>query len=147
MHIGGVMTTRLVTASPDESLEAAIKRMVDANVGSIVVCEGHAPVGIVTERDVLRLAAGDVPFAELGLAKTMTTNLLTVSADTEIAAAARLMAERGIRHLPVVEESGYLAGIVSIRDVLGFLVERAWERHDDEARETAHALLTRKPAS
>ena len=47
MQIGGVMRVRLVTADPGETAADAIRRMLDANVGSVVVCEGTVPVGIL----------------------------------------------------------------------------------------------------
>jgi CBS domain-containing protein len=52
------------------------------------------------------------------------------------------MGERNLRHLPVVE-GGNLVGIVSIRDVLGFLAERLWSERDEAAHDTARALLDR----
>jgi len=131
-----------VTASPEETAAAAIRRMLDANVGSIVVCEGTTPVGIFTERDVLRLAGETVDFEAVRLAGVMTRNLLTVSADAGILETAQLMGERRVRHLPVVEGDN-LVGVVSMRDVLGFLAERLYSAQDEAAAETARALLGR----
>ena len=142
MVVGGVMRTKLVTATPDETAGAAIQRMLEAGVGSIVVCEGPVPVGIFTERDVLRLSGGETAFHDRPLREVMTPRPLTVSPQDSILEAAKLMGERQIRHLPVVEGE-YLLGIVSIRDVFGFLVERLWQEHDEAAREAAHALLSR----
>jgi CBS domain-containing protein len=146
MWVGGVMRTRLVTAAPEESAGVAMARMLEAGVGSIIVCDGPVPVGIFTERDVLRLAGGGEDFREWPLADVMTRRPLTVSAQDGILEAAKLMGERRIRHLPVVEGE-FLVGVVSIRDVFGFLVERLWSDHDEAAREAAHALLTRPLAS
>lgn len=143
MKIGGVMRVRLVTADPHETAGEAIRRMVEARIGSIVVCEENEPVGIFTERDVLRLAGQGVDFDGTALREVMTTGLVTIDADDQILDAAKLMAERRLRHLPVVE-GGYLAGIVSMRDVLGFLAERLFVEHDEVARETAAALLERR---
>jgi CBS domain-containing protein len=72
----------------------------------------------------------------------MTRNVVTVSPDVGVLAAARLMRERRIRHLPVVEGENVL-GIVGIRDVLTVLGEWAWREHDDAARQTARELLGR----
>jgi len=142
MQVGAVMRIELVTASPEETAAAAIRRMLDANVGSIVVCEGTTPVGIFTERDVLRLAGETVDFEAVRLAGVMTRNLLTVSADAGILETAQLMGERRVRHLPVVEGDN-LVGVVSMRDVLGFLAERLYSAQDEAAAETARALLGR----
>jgi CBS domain-containing protein len=142
MQIGGVMRVRLVTAEPDETAADAIRRMLEVGVGSVVVCEGTTPVGIFTERDVLHLAGAAADFEATMLRDAMTPNPLTVSADDGILEAAKLMGARKLRHLPVVE-GGNLVGIVSIRDVLGFLAERLFEEQDEAAHETTRALLDR----
>ena len=68
--------------------------------------------------------------------------MLTLTADVDIVDAARLMREKKIRHIPVVED-GNVLGIVGIRDVMGALVERVWAARDDDAHETARELLSR----
>jgi len=142
MQIGGVMRVQLVTAGPEQSAAEAIRAMLEAGVGSVVVCEGSAPVGMFTERDVLKLAGTGVSFGTVALRDVMTPSPLTVAAGDSILDAARLMGERNVRHLPVVE-GGNLVGIVSIRDVLGYLAERLWSERDEAAHDTARALLNR----
>ena len=122
MQIGGVMRTNLVTAAPEQTAAEAIRTMVDAGVGSVVVTEANQAVGIFTERDVLRLAGAGADFAATRLQDVMTPNPLTISADDGILAAAQLMGQRRLRHLPVVEEN-HLVGMISIRDVLNFRVD------------------------
>ena len=134
------MRTRIVSVRPDESAQVAIARMVEENVGSVAVCDGPRLVGIFTERDVLRLASGGASFPDLRVADAMTRAPVTVPPDVDMAAAARLMSERGIRHLPVVEGENLL-GMLGIRDVIRNLVETVWSRHDEAARDTARALL------
>lgn len=143
MAISDVMSVRLVSVAPDESVQAAIARMVEADVGSVAVCEGARLAGIFTERDVLRLAGERAPLDELLVRDAMTTPVQTVSGDDDILAAARIMGERAIRHLPVVQGDNVL-GIVGIRDVLGALTERLWRTHDEQARETVRELLGRR---
>jgi CBS domain-containing protein len=143
MQIGGVMRIRLVTATPEQTAAEAIRAMLDATVGSVVVCEGTVPVGIFTERDVLELAGAGADFEATLLRDAMTPNPLTISVEDGILAAAQLMGERSVRHLPVVE-GGNLVGMVSIRDVLGFLAERLWVDHDEAARDTTRTLLERR---
>jgi CBS domain-containing protein len=72
----------------------------------------------------------------------MTRDPVTVDARVDILDAARLMGERRIRHLPVVE-GDHLLGMVGIRDVLGRLVERLGQTHDEDAHDTARALFKR----
>jgi CBS domain-containing protein len=145
MLVGGVMKVGLVTATPDETAAQAVERMLVGKVGSVLVCEGTRLVGIFTERDVLRLAGDERSLASTPLRDAMTPHPMTVSAEDGILQAAQLMSEQQIRHLPVVEGEN-IAGVVSIRDVLRFLVDRVWREHDDEARETAQALLNRARA-
>jgi CBS domain-containing protein len=144
MAIADVMRLSVVSVEPDATVAAAIERMLAANVGAVAVCEGARLVGIFSERDVLRLAGRDESFTALPIRDVMTTKLVTVSPDVDVPEAARLMGERQIRHLPVVEGE-HLLGIVSIREVLRVLVERLWREHDAEARTMAAGLLERAP--
>lgn len=91
---------------------------------------------------MLRLAGRDQPFRGRPVRDVMTTRLAVVSPDDDILAAARLMGERRIRHLPVIEGENLL-GMVGIRDVLGVLAERIWRDHDGEARATIRDLAAR----
>ena len=143
MPIVDVMNLRLVSIGPEATAGEAARKMVEAGVGSIAVCTGARLAGIFTERDVLRLAAEGTNLDEIAVGDVMTTELVTVSGEDDIVAAARLMGERKIRHLPVVEGENLL-GIVGIRDVLGSLAERLWSTHDEQARETVHELLARR---
>jgi CBS domain-containing protein len=143
MPIVDVMSTRLVQVGPDEAVQSAIARMVEAGVGSVAVCDGARLVGIFTERDVLRLAGERAELDQVRVVEVMTTDLVTVSPDDDIVGAARLMGARRIRHLPVVE-GGNLLGIVGIRDVLGALTEALWQAHDEDAHKTVHELLARR---
>jgi CBS domain-containing protein len=143
-RIADVMNLRIVSVTPDETVAVAIARMLEENMGSVAVCEGHELRGIFTERDVLRLAGEGPSFAEIRVGDVMTRALVTIAPDDDALAAARLMGERKIRHLPVVQD-GMLLGVVGIRDVLRSLVELLWRDRDAEARETARELLRRTP--
>jgi CBS domain-containing protein len=136
------MTTRVLQAEPGWSVREAARRMGAAGVGSVVVCEGARLVGILTERDVLRLAGEGADLDTALVEETMTRELVTATPDTDIVGAARLMGERRIRHLPVVEGENVL-GVVGIRDVLAALAEELWRSRDESAHRTVHDLLTR----
>lgn len=140
MSIVHVMSPRVVSVRPDETVQVAIARMLEENVGSVAVCEHERLVGIFTERDVLRLSGESSSFQELKVGDVMTRSPVTVSPDVDLVGAARLMGERRIRHLPVLEGE-HLLGVVGIREVLRSLVERLWHRHEPEIRETARDLL------
>jgi CBS domain-containing protein len=144
MAVADVMAFRVVKVGPDDTVHVAIARMLEENVGSVAVCEGERLVGIFTERDVLRLAGEGPDFSEIRVGDVMTRQLVTLSPDADILDAARLMGERKIRHLPVLEGENLL-GMVGIREVVRALVERLWRTHDEEARERARELLDRSP--
>jgi len=142
MAIGDVMRTRVVTVVPDDSARLAVLRMLEESVGSVAVCEGGRLVGIFTERDVLALAGEGTDLDAVRVGDVMTTEPVTVDVDVPILDAARLMGERKIRHVPVVQ-GDHLLGMIGIRDVLGSLVERAWQTHDADAHDTARSLFKR----
>jgi CBS domain-containing protein len=99
----------------------AIKRMVEANVGSLLVFEEGKLAGIVTERDYLRrvtLEGRDEK--ETPVREIMTAPLVYVTPDTSIEECMAVMTERRIRHLPVLTDGRKVAGIVSIGDVVKF---------------------------
>jgi CBS domain-containing protein len=95
--------------------------MTERHVGAVLVVEGDALRGILTERDVLRaVAAGSVERATVG--GWMTPNPETVDAAESTGHAAALMIHGGFRHLPVTEDDR-LAGIISIRDLIRFSLD------------------------
>jgi CBS domain-containing protein len=138
--VADVMAFRIVKVSPEDPVRVAIARMLEENVGSVAVCDGERLAGIFTERDVLRLTSEGPDFDEVRVGDVMTTQLVTVSPEDDILDAARLMGERKIRHLPVLEGENLL-GMVGIREVVRVLLERLWRTHDSEARERARELL------
>lgn len=119
MKITEIMTKAAVTDRPDDSLEAAAKKMWEQQTGSLLVTDGEDLVGIVTERDILRAVATATPL-DTPLSAVMSKDLITVDPGTSLREAARIMTEKWIRHLPVLE-GGKLVGIVSQRDLAGML--------------------------
>ena len=113
--IATVMTTPPVTATVGEPLAAAVRRMHDHRVGSVLVMEGNRAVGIVTERDVLRATAGGDP--GLTVAGVMTAPVDTIDVATSLQEALATMRERGYRHMPVTDH-GNPVGVVSLRDLM-----------------------------
>ncbi len=140
------MTSRVVTVGPDDPVRLATARMLEEDIGSVAVCEGDRLVGIFTERDVLRLAGEGSEFLEVRVGDVMTRNPITIAPDDDVLDAARLMGERKIRHLPVLEGENLL-GMVGIREVMRTLVERLWQTQDPVARERARELLGRGGAA
>ena len=115
------MTQASVTESPSEALASAAARMWGQQTGSLLVVDGPALLGIVTERDVLGAVARGFDLATTPVSAVMSAPVLTISPSLEVTEAARLMSQRWVRHLPVVE-GGEVRGVVSQRDLLGALV-------------------------
>ena len=130
----------MVAVDADDSARLAVLRMLEEGVGAVAVCQDGRLVGIFTERDVLALAGSGSDLDAVRVGDVMTRDPFTVDAGVAVLDAARLMGEKKIRHLPVVEGE-HLLGMVGIRDVLGSLVERLWQSHDTAAHETARALF------
>ena len=108
----------VLTIEPTASVIDALRMMVGANVGSLLVTEGGSIVGIVTERDYLRrVALQDVDESDLFVHEIMSTPVIYVTPATGIEECMALMTERRIRHLPVMEDD-QLRGVISIGDLV-----------------------------
>ncbi len=135
MKVGELSQTKspaLETISPDSTVHQAIKKLVQHNIGALpVVGAENRLVGILTERDVLRLCARDDCHNALAQAvgDVMTTDLVIGVPDDDVTYVMRVMTERRIRHLPILE-GGMLVGIVSIGDV----VKAQYEQKETEVR-------------
>jgi CBS domain-containing protein len=129
MKVSEIMTKATVTDAAQDTLAEAAARMWNAQTGSLLVMEGEHLVGIVTERDVLRAIAHGMDPNEVPVKDLMRTDVITVGPQTTLKEAAKLMATKWIRHLPVVEGSR-VVGILSQRDLTGVLAEAL---HEPEA--------------
>jgi acyl dehydratase/CBS domain-containing protein len=132
-----VMQAPVEEIQPGETAREAARRLIGREIGSLVVCDGQRPVGIVTEIDIARVVAEGGDPSRLSVEAVMAAPLVTIDADEPIEAAAASMREHGIKRLPVVEE-GTLAGIVTTTDLSNFLphlVRLGREDEPDESRE------------
>ena len=112
-----VMSHPVVTASSGETVAEAAARMREQHVGSVVVVDGDLPVGILTERDLVLLSAQGADPSNDRVVDWMTPDPDSVSSDTDATAAFASLAERGYRHIPVVDDKA-LVGLVSMRDLM-----------------------------
>ena len=115
------MSRNLLSVDPGETITEVAQRMVERNLGAVLVLDGRRLVGIMTERDLLRAVArglhGDAVVAEY-----MTEHPETIAPDDTTQHAAVLMIHGGFRHLPVVERDD-VVGILSIRDLTRIALE------------------------
>ena len=116
--VDGWMTHNPVTAGPDEKLSSLRDRMLEGGFRCVPIVKDGAPIGIVTDRDI-RVHTGDLEHAEA--VKAMSEGLITVSPSTSIREAARVLRERKIGALPVVDK-GKLVGVITTTDVLNALL-------------------------
>jgi CBS domain-containing protein len=119
--------TAVHAVGPGEMVHAAITRMTEHRVGALVVMDGPALVGIVSERDYTRKgilqgrASKDTPVADI-----MSTQVVSVSPGTSLARCLEVVTTHHIRHLPVVED-GRVVGVLSIGDLVGAVVQQQAE--------------------
>lgn len=121
MKIADVLRNKgagVLTVSPDMTVGELVDGLVTRNVGAMVVVDATGPVGIVSERDVLRsLHAHGVDALGRQVADIMTTQVVTCTAGDSVDVLSGLMTTNRVRHVPVVD-GGALTGIVSIGDVV-----------------------------
>lgn len=127
MSISAVLRSKgrnVEAIAADAPLFDAVRKLGEKRIGALLIMEGGAIAGIISERDViycLRSHGADV--LDWPVARVMTTPAITAESSTEVLAALALMTQRRIRHLPVVDD-GELLGIVSIGDLVKHRMER-----------------------
>ncbi|MCA1814676.1 MAG: CBS domain-containing protein [Halobacteriales archaeon] len=113
-----IMTSPPITASPDATALDAARIMKERNIGAVIVNEGQRPVGILTERDLVRKVVSEgVDPKSVRVKELMSSPVLTVAPSMDVLEAARTMARHRVRRLPVLRGQELL-GIVTERDVL-----------------------------
>jgi CBS domain-containing protein len=120
MRVSEIMTEAAVTDQADDTLAEAASKMWQQQTGSLLVMDGDELLGIITERDVLRVVAEGRSVDDTLVSDVMTKDVVTVNPGVSLREAAAIMTERWIRHLPVVER-GRVVGILSQRDLAGVL--------------------------
>jgi CBS domain-containing protein len=120
------MSRDLLTVGPGDPLGEVAQRMVDRDVGAVIVMEGEALAGILTERDILRAVAAGIQ-DETIVSDWMTRDPETMAPDDTTQHAAVLMIHGGFRHLPLVEGDD-VVGMLSIRDLMRVVLDNAVPR-------------------
>jgi CBS domain-containing protein len=111
-----------VCISPDASVSEAIRRMNDERIGALMVTAEGRLVGMFTERDVLKKLTGTGVGLDTTVADVMTPRPSCLHKDDAIVFALKLMHEGGFRHVPLLDNGGRPVGIVSVKDVVEFVV-------------------------
>jgi CBS domain-containing protein len=121
MNIAGILATKggqVFTAVPEQSIRQTLRLLAEHNIGALVVVNASGePIGILSERDVVRHLARNERLLDDVAGSIMTRDVIIGSPQDDLVSVGHTMVERRIRHLPVVER-GKLVGIVSIGDVV-----------------------------
>ena len=119
-----IMTTHLTSARITETISRVVEIMVSADVGRVIITDGDVPVGIFTEKDVLkRVVNKGIDLQQTSIREVMTSPIQAVAEETHIVDALGRMYQGNFRHLLVRGRRGTIVGIVSMRRILKIAVE------------------------
>lgn len=115
---------KLTTCAAEETIESVAKRLSSLNIGALPVCGVNSSlVGVISERDVVRgMAKEGCKLAERRVRDLMTRDVVVCDATTTMAEAEKLMYQKRVRHLPVVD-AGKVIGLLSICDVMAWRIQ------------------------
>ncbi|HEY2865530.1 MAG TPA: CBS domain-containing protein [Pyrinomonadaceae bacterium] len=117
MRCSDIMTRDVRTATPEMTLGEVAQMMRDGDMGSVPVVEEGRLTGIVTDRDIVVRCIAEGRNADTPISDAMTTEIFSVTPDDFVFEAVRLMGDRQVRRIPVIDDDGRLAGIISMADV------------------------------
>lgn len=148
MPIGEFCNREVVFATREMNLPEAAQLMREYHVGDLVVVDDvdgkRVPVGIVTDRDiVIEVIAKSLDLDEFSVGDIMSPQLISVQETEGVFETIRLMRAKGIRRIPVINQQGGLAGIVSADDILDLLAEEMAELAKVAPREQQREAKTR----
>lgn len=128
MSAGEYCNRDVVVVAKTESVREAVNLMRNYHVGTVVVVEAQGatpvPLGILTDRDVvIEIMAEDVDLDSVNIGDVMSFDLVTVTEETKLLDAIKIMRSKGVRRLPVVNNEGGLVGILTVDDVIELLSE------------------------
>jgi CBS domain-containing protein len=124
MLVREVMTRGVETIAADSTLQDAAQKMKDLDVGPLPVCEGGRLVGMLTDRDItVRSTAEGLDPWTTKVREAMTPEVVSCFADQDVSEAARLMKEKKVRRLPVLDRDRRLVGILALGDLAGDALE------------------------
>ena len=123
MQVNNILKTKkkkVVSLDPHSSVEDAIHLMHKKKISAIMIMEDERPVGIFTERDVVRsyIKKDGKKFRQIHLGDVMTKKLITAGVNDNLGDIMAIMVQKNIRHLPILAD-GKIVNMLSIRDVIG----------------------------
>ncbi|MFB6089912.1 MAG: CBS domain-containing protein [Halobellus sp.] len=121
IFVARVMSSPVHTVSPDALVEDAARKMLDEEIGSVVVVEEGQPVGILTNTDFVKIVAERQPKDRTPVSEYMSDTAVTTTAQVPIAQIAESMIDHGIHHVPVVDDDGAVIGMVTTTDLAAYV--------------------------
>jgi CBS domain-containing protein len=122
VYAGNVMTSDVVTVTPDTLVEDAANTMLSNGIGSlIVVSESETIEGILTTTDFVEIVANSRPKAETSVSRYMSSIVVSATAQTPIRDIADNMLEQGVHHIPIIDANSEVIGIVTTSDLTEYL--------------------------
>jgi CBS domain-containing protein len=126
-----IARTPLVTVKPDITVLEAVRTMAEESIGAIAVVRGNRLVGVFSERDLmLRVVSGRRDPEQILVGDVMTSPVETIRRDSTVDEALKVMLDRHIRHLPIIDRDGTLCGMISMRSLLHDKVEELTDQLD-----------------
>jgi len=122
MNVRDVMNKSLITVEKNDTIRLAIKKMVHGEFGAVVITENGKPIGILTERDILKSIGNEMMEPENKVEIIMSTPLIAVNSSASLGEAAEVMLTNNIRRLMIKENDEYV-GIISQRELQRFITE------------------------
>lgn len=122
--VSSIMTGGVITATADETIKTVCKLMYENDIGSIVIVkrtvdDANKPVGIITERDIVRqIGLSELFVVQAPIRQIMSTPLVTIGPNNPIRDAIEIMQVKKIRRLVVIDDREKMVGIITIKDVL-----------------------------
>lgn len=149
MQVGEICTREVVCANTETTVAAAAKLMRQYHIGAVIVTREdqgrRIPLGIVTDRDVvIGVVAPELNPNTLTVGDIMGPELVTAGENEDVFDAVQRMRNKGVRRVPIVEEDGGLAGILSIDDIIEILAEEMNHLARLISREQMHEQETRR---
>ncbi|TQV81112.1 CBS domain-containing protein [Exilibacterium tricleocarpae] len=133
MNVGAYCSRTVVYVYGQETPLEAARIMREQHVGDVVIIEDHVdqhgekkvPIGIVTDRDIaIEIVAEEVDPTEVSVLDVCRKNLVVVSENDDLSECISLLKREGVRRAPVVDEEGFLVGIIAVDDILEILAEQ-----------------------
>jgi len=120
--VGSAYPDQPLAATTNESVGQVLQLLRAQRTGAVLICEGEKLVGILTERDALKLMASGADFTR-PVSEVMSREPTTILSTATVGEAIRVMSEGGYRHLPIVDGQGKPTGVVAVHGIVHYLVD------------------------